>query len=322
MIYSDENLGTAKRISSQLKSIGNAVLPILNTTSRGIVVARFDQSAYLEFNDDWVCLALSSLGAGPTVLQLDSQTAELHEAVQVDTSVAFDSHRYIHIGNYSIDIDGAQSYSGLLEVRHVKRQNICRWSTVFHENPMVVGLAPLLRQIDCSNQSAHKLIFPVNSGALIPEGARGDSLLTFVASAVQALLNWVHASVVLKAPTEPPVVIKKLLGAGPGLTPSGDDFLAGVLCALHMGGNHQPIQQLRSLLLANTQQYTTPVSASLLKQACYGRINEHAHQLVECVLLSASVDAAVLQSLIQRMGASSGWDFLTGLVFGVLACQD
>ena len=325
-----------KRCTNQLSAIGEAVPPILNQTCSGVVAARFEHSAYLEFNTEWLCLALQHLGAGPTVLQLDSTVTQLHNAVQVGTPVTFDAHRFILIDDFTVDIDGASPYSGKIVPRTIDRQCVYRWARVLRDNRMTVGFAPLLRQIDFSPLNTkpwHSLNNELNSEqsktALINSAAfnrqeinvQENELLAYVVPAIHALLDWVHDSVVLQAHAKPPVQVRKLLGAGPGLTPSGDDFLAGVLCAIQLNGNQQALKQLSAALLENVLETTSPVSASLLKQACDGRVNEHAQQLVQCVLLSSNVDAAAFRSSIERMGASSGWDFLTGLILGVLACQ-
>jgi len=326
-----ENQLASERPTACLNTIGEAVLPALKQTPSGIVAARFERCAYLEFNNEWLCLALQDLGAGPTVLQLDSAVTQLHNTLQVGTPVRFDTHRFILIGDYTVDTHGASAYSGMLGTSCIDRRRVYRWSRVLQNNCMRVGLAPLFRQNDFSilnskpwNSISTKLnskqikAAPIGSA---PVNVQESELLAYVAPAIQALLDWVRDSVVLKVQTNPPVIIRKLLGAGPGLTPSGDDFLAGVLCALHLSGNHQAMHRLSAVLLDNVLDATSPVSASLLKQACDGRINEHAQQLVQCVLLSPSVDAGALLACVERMGASSGWDFLTGLVLGVLACQ-
>jgi hypothetical protein len=65
-----------------------------------------------------------------------------------------------------------------------------------------------------------------------------------------------------------PEIVDRLLGAGPGLTPSGDDFLAGLLVAARAFG--LPIADLCARVLAAAPGGTTDLSAALLRCACRG----------------------------------------------------
>ncbi len=306
--------------STKLRSIGVAVMPIVNVSQVGVVTARFQHSAYLEFNNEWLCLALFDLGAGPTVLQLSATETRLHDAIQVGASVNFDGVRYIKIDDYCVDTDGANPYSGLVTATQSNyRQQIQRWTPFFQHAPMSIGFAPLLYQLSLCQLRFDEHATNTSVAIRLLDQVDGNELLAYAAPKINALLDWVHRCALLSCDTNPPGHIVRLLGAGPGLTPSGDDFLAGVLCALQLTGAGSVSRKLSLLLLANLEQYTTPVSASLLKQAAQGRVNEHAHKLIQQLLFRSEVDHRVVLQCIQRMGASSGWDFLAGLVLGILA---
>jgi hypothetical protein len=65
-----------------------------------------------------------------------------------------------------------------------------------------------------------------------------------------------------------PELVDRLLGAGQGLTPSGDDVLAGLLVAARAFG--LPIAAVRARVLAARPGCTTDLSAALLRCACRG----------------------------------------------------
>lgn len=65
-----------------------------------------------------------------------------------------------------------------------------------------------------------------------------------------------------------PELFDRLLGAGPGLTPSGDDVLAGLLIGARSFG--LPTEALRTRLLDAAPGGTTDLSAALLRCACRG----------------------------------------------------
>jgi hypothetical protein len=102
--------------------------------------------------------------------------------------------------------------------------------------------------------------------------------------------------------------VLRLLGRGPGLTPLGDDMLAGVLVTLGALGA-PAFGRLGAAVRALAPGRTTLVSAALLRHAVRG----------ECVpelaaLLTGDPGGAAGTALL-RVGATSG----TGLAAGVLA---
>lgn len=108
----------------------------------------------------------------------------------------------------------------------------------------------------------------------------------------------------------------KLYGAGEGLTPSGDDFLCGLLAATCFS-KRDPVKELREELIRNlsiTQFSTTEVSRAYLENACCGRFSELIIILHDSVPLEK--DRLDIFHQISCMGHSSGTDFLVGMVFG------
>ncbi len=115
-----------------------------------------------------------------------------------------------------------------------------------------------------------------------------------------------------------------LVGLGPGMTPAGDDVLAGVLVALSATGD-----AARASLLAQavTRQLsrTTTVSAALLREAARGRA---VPQLARFVAGAAGLPAPGggtrprwVQDLLQ-VGASSGTALAHGALLGLRTASD
>jgi hypothetical protein len=74
----------------------------------------------------------------------------------------------------------------------------------------------------------------------------------------------------LAAGEEPDLPVSRLLGRGPGLTPTGDDVLAAALVTLHALGS--PIgARLADAVRSRAPGATTTVSAALLRHAAEGR---------------------------------------------------
>ena len=109
-------------------------------------------------------------------------------------------------------------------------------------------------------------------------------------------------------------LVRRLLGAGPGLTPAGDDVLAGLLVGLQSFG--QRAEPLRLAVLASLPAGTTDLSAALLRCAARGESIPQVNQLLRALSGNAwqsRLDHA-LDNLI-LVGHTSG----TALATGVLA---
>jgi len=111
-----------------------------------------------------------------------------------------------------------------------------------------------------------------------------------------------------------------LIGLGPGLTPSGDDFLVGCLRGLWLIRRHAPVagqtlDRLRDGLLPNLDARTTRVGAKFIRYALEGAFAEVLDQAA-LALLSPS-HPQVLQSAVSHLlaqGETSGTDTMLGLL--------
>ncbi len=114
----------------------------------------------------------------------------------------------------------------------------------------------------------------------------------------------------------------RVLGLGPGLTPSGDDFTGGVFFALaHAAPNdwHEPLVDVRMRLLAAARAATNEISAHLLADLLNGASYRALHELLAA--LQDNEHAAIghhTQTLL-GLGASSGADMLAGLLLALTA---
>jgi hypothetical protein len=109
-------------------------------------------------------------------------------------------------------------------------------------------------------------------------------------------------------------LVRRLLGVGPGLTPAGDDVLAGLLVGL--GSFGQRAEPLRRAVLTGLATGTTDLSAALLRCAARGESIPQVNQLLRTMSGSAwqgRLDQA-MDDLV-RVGHTSG----TALATGVLA---
>jgi hypothetical protein len=103
-----------------------------------------------------------------------------------------------------------------------------------------------------------------------------------------------------------------LVGLGPGLTPSGDDYLGGVLIALHQFGRESQARSLWRWLEPRLAR-TSAISAAHLAAAAQGEGHEALHACLHA-LCDANADWNSVLARLDAVGHCSGWDSLAGVV--------
>lgn len=112
-----------------------------------------------------------------------------------------------------------------------------------------------------------------------------------------------------------------LIGLGEGLTPSGDDFVTGLLALLHYGRRllGEPQAEAGCRLAAEAERLavtTTPVSANYLRLAAAGGFSERLEAAALALLAPGGSDAADAACRLMQIGHGSGTDALVGLLLG------
>ena len=128
-----------------------------------------------------------------------------------------------------------------------------------------------------------------------------------------------------------------LIGLGPGLTPSGDDLLAGLMIGLITTPDswgratqaHQVERPLGKVLSEATAELTrailrhaatgtTQISNALLSHAVQGVGSDSVHRLLQALLQRDDAPEPTPAALqITRTGHTSGWDCLAGILLGI-----
>lgn len=147
-------------------------------------------------------------------------------------------------------------------------------------------------------------------------GSRFDRALTRrVRTAVPDLM---HASADMNLPSAW-ACLHRLLGIGPGLTPSGDDFATGFFLGMQTVSPSQAQQAfLRGLTQATLAQSgdSTEVSRACLEHAAAGRFSAPLTCFVEGIMAHADNLPARLADVL-AMGHSSGRDAAFGVLCGL-----
>ena len=124
-----------------------------------------------------------------------------------------------------------------------------------------------------------------------------------------------------------------LIGLGPGLTPSGDDMLGGLMVALRTAlgtvscdeaplptpsqSSSVPVIDELSASILRHSSLTNRISAALLEHAALGVGSATQHRAVQCLHeITPDTDIETAVAKLVRWGNTSGWDSLTGILLG------
>lgn len=260
---------------------GSLAADRLDTISTGTLIARFATSCYADFGGQCgrglLCLGGPDLPLGP----LTVRTAGLPAGLAVGDTVSIGPSAPIvwqppRPGNWS----HSSMVSGLRAVRDIAS-----------------GTA--------ADTGLTVLVFGMESPSMLPGFANRAR------SAIDDLRLW------LEAPDDraeaPERGVRTLLGLGPGLTPSGDDFLVGMLVALSETGDDARQARLSEVVRRLAPIRTSPISTAHLLAACDGMASDALHRALRTILCNAPALADDLNTLA-AIGHSSGWDALAGAI--------
>lgn len=107
-----------------------------------------------------------------------------------------------------------------------------------------------------------------------------------------------------------------MIGFGRGLTPSGDDFIAGMaLASARYGGMADIPTELVKIVkqtIAAAESSTTRISARLMEAALLGKADERILTAFDGYLFDL-LDVTELNKILSSWGSSSGYDMFSGL---------
>jgi Protein of unknown function (DUF2877) len=291
---------------------------------RGEVAAVFERSFYLRIGEDFICIGETAIGNGPTTLIVAARVAELglRQGQQ-----AFVSNGCIAVGALRLDLSNCATWrpprwpkapspaalcATCVEIARRAAEesppdSLARAVFGTDDTPLARLARPRLAKFASwlsapVSSSPAKAGDPVNTGLSME--LRGQRLLDAPLS---------RGMTREELPTYP---VRDLVGLGPGLTPSGDDFLMGALAMLDALEQTNMHAALGEAILAAAGR-TSPVSASLLRAAAAGHVGENLHMMIAAII-AGEVDAALAAAA--RIGHTSGWDALAGAVVTLYRC--
>ena len=289
--------GTLVSPAAQAITIGTVAKRELDSALFGRVTAVFERSLYLEVKGSWICLADANLGFGPLTVSVKSKYGR-------EWINSFSVGRLVKLSPVSISIDDSTIIS-TKGVRFWQYQKISTWT----KNSLMQGLSSLenIEESNVPDEGLGRFLFECPDRLLTSDRSLAAD------HSIGILKNWLKKCFEVQMPITPDKeAVTSLLGLGPGLTPSGDDFLGGMLIALYVCGEKSVQKQLYTqveTLLDNTG----PVSKAHLKAAALGEGSHSLHQVLNMLLNGNHTKLEPAIDSINQIGHTSGWDALAGV---------
>jgi hypothetical protein len=284
-----------------IRSIGPSAAATLRACSELEIVAVFERSLYLRHGDSFVCLGATSVGDGPLNVLIESGEPFLARR-PIGEVVRSAEHRISFRGDETL----CWADAGLWSMPSWPLAS--RWSTLTAATlNMLLAASPgdgLFRHaVHPYPRTARPAITSLHVRA---EAALVALSVGLVAEPTQRVDR-------LKAATQ------DLIGFGPGLTPSGDDVLAGVLIGLHASGRTFLAAELGALVTAASVDGTSALSAAFLRCAIDGETSADLHRVCSAALTNTDWPSAL--DTLNRIGHTSGWDHLAGVLLAITTVQ-
>lgn len=296
--------------ASKTIHIGEIARDLLIPGQNGKVLAIFSRSAYLVTRQEELVYIISAEAPlHPRCLQLSNVFPRL----AVGSLFRVDDNR-LHIEpSFTLDLHEAL----------VWRANQVSTADVEEINDIPAKVKAIFTSLDYSKAKGFGRLIPqilllVEGGPTSLQPTMTDSILSLAWPAIQdiarACLTHHQAEILQKAGS--------LVGLGEGLTPSGDDFLGGMLyCTHHLKTVYPflPVPPNQVAFVEGVKQRTNLISYSLLKDHARGHALEPLVLFLVAILTARPVeDVYRSTSLLTSTGHSTGWDLLTGAFTGLL----
>jgi hypothetical protein len=213
---------TNKRPTPSLRALqcGAVASRVLREGACGRVRGVFARAFYVELSGGWICVGSEEIGAGPLNLNCSGWPRHIlvRSLVHVDEPVML-ADGIIQIGN--------STAIGLADAEHWVPSPVGAWT----EDSLATGLGMIRDAV------AGRL--PADGLSPLLADPKPRQLSIVMAAAEEPILYLTKLLEFSPKGDTLPVDILRMLplvGLGPGLTPSGDDFIAGVLITLSAVG--------------------------------------------------------------------------------------
>ncbi|NNF46949.1 MAG: DUF2877 domain-containing protein [Desulfofustis sp.] len=304
-------LKAADRKKIQIISIGITAARALVSSRIWRLLSAYDRSFYcIDDDENIICFALNGIGRGPFTLLCSGNErlpAGMLKAMKYFSVV--DDMLVAEGGNLIIDLNDAltwrESLLDLKENHHELIENDLSWlahraSLAAPQESLCWLIPTFLTGYRCDPLEKHKKIS------------------TLLNERVSKVTKKIEKSFAVNGRA---CELEQLIGLGYGLTPSGDDFLAGVVMGFHKMQKHQEAMLLAHHFYNKAHGKTTTISFAFYRALADGRVAEPYMRFLEVIGREDKTKRENLFDRVTNFGGTSGWDTLAGIVFGINLVQ-
>ena len=284
-------------------AIGPIAAELLDAHHEIEVLAVFERSFYVMTHGGLVCRGAEGIGLGPINVPLEEADAIDWRQIGVDTETEGElTHGTLTFGD-----------TVSISTSHAKVWQPPPWKPLSEATNRGLDVLHAIAQPRLPSEGLSALVL-----------ARAPGNLSSVAKAAAPQLDHLRASlpgllVSQQATKDTTRALTLLLGLGPGLTPSGDDVIGGMMLALTALGGTRLRDALWEALTPELGDLTTEISAMHLSAAADGLGADAVHRLGNVILAGEAHAIPGLLEHVSRIGHCSGWDTIAGFVLTIEA---
>lgn len=282
----------------------------------------FDQALYLRAGEDSLIRIIKQKEfVGPSSIVINAPSPEFSfrsTGLTAGTELTLNGNSLIaeRIG-FSVSLGNAAEWSPEVLPKDVKalsleeiNLNIRVFRDIIYTCPTREGLVPLLENVE--------LFGPMEVFLKAKRPGMAEKARPYIDRLMWGLMMG-DTETILKS-AEP------ILGLGPGLTPSCDDFLAGLLLSIKLAGDflfgseQSSIDFFKKAADAITELArvkTTIYSISIINEAASGHGPQAAADVISSVLTKNPDSTAQASKTLISMGETSGADIAVGIFYGI-----
>lgn len=302
--------------------IGYKVFELLNSKSNTLKShSVFDHAIYMhDGGDGFIKVIKDKEFVSPTSIvisgmdNLSFKSMEIQDGTQIEF---FEDKIISKDGSFSFSFGNANTWrlpelpqeTEIISVEEINL-NLRIFKDIIYTSPSREGLVPLLENVD---KFGPMEVFVKDQKPSMSEKARPyiDSLMWGIMSGDIETIKKSAGSI---------------LGLGPGLTPSCDDFIAGVILSLKTASTllckDEPeainfFDKMSEELALIAKEKTTIYSSWFISESAMGEGSKAALELIFSIISSRPEKVAELSRKLIAVGATSGADIAIGIYYGI-----
>jgi len=273
---------------------------------RGRIIALFKSSFYLEAGGAIACVGNGSLHACSVNVNTSAPASLDWSAGGLKTGAPWRMlGGTLHVGGrYAIAMQETETWFTTATPRHWNALDLRR------------SVAELRRL--CTLRAPHEGLGRAAVGG--EDATTRPCLVSFAMAPINGLRTWLTGAMTGAMSEEQlsgsdhPHALHHLVGLGPGLTPSGDDFLCGVLFTLHRLGHPGVAERLWHRVRPLSKGAGNAISFGHLAVAAAGGGSAPIDDLLAALPGGKSGVLRRLLDVVGKIGHTSGWDCVAGVL--------